>query len=192
MNTDVHARARRARIGGRGGRAALAVALCAAGFLASACEGPRAVATGEQARAFSLPPLANSGHDISLSNYAGRPVIIVFFATWSPTSAAEVRLLGHFYRARHGRVLIVGVDARDSADAARQLLRKMRVTYPVAADGSLAVASRFHVPGVPAAYFLDARHKIVETQLGGLNWAKIKQGVTAMRTSTVIRHPNGD
>jgi cytochrome c biogenesis protein CcmG/thiol:disulfide interchange protein DsbE len=192
MNTDVHARARRAQIGALGGRAALAVALCAAGFLASACEGPRAVATGEQARAFSLPPLANSGHDISLSNYAGRPVIIVFFATWSPTSAAEIRVLGHFYRSRHGRVLIVGVDARDSPDAARQLLRKMRVTYPVAADGSLAVATRFHVPGVPAAYFLDARHKIVVTQLGGLNWAKIKQGVTAMRTSTVIRHPNGE
>ena len=161
MNIDVHARARRARIGGLGGRAALAVALCAAGFLASACEGPRAVATGEQARAFSLPPLANAGHDISLSNYAGRPVIIVFFATWSPTSAAEIRVLGHFYRARHGRVLIVGVDSRDSPDAARQLLRKMRITYPVAADGSLAVASRFHVPGVPAAYFLDAHHKIV-------------------------------
>lgn len=174
-----------------GGRAALSVALCAAGFLAAACEGPRAVATGEQARTFSLPPLANSGHDISLSNYAGRPVIIVFFATWSPTSAAEIRVLGHFYRARHGKVLILGVDARDSADAARQLLRKMRVTYPVAADGSLAVATRFHVPGVPAAYFLDARHKIVETQLSGLNWTKIEQGVTAMRTSTVIRHPDG-
>ena len=119
-------------------------------------------------------------------------MIIVFFATWSPTSAAEIRVLGHFYRARHGKVLIVGVDARDSRNAARQLLRRMRITYPVAADAGLAVASRFHVPGVPAAYFLDARHEIVETQLGGLNWAKIKQGVTAMRTSTVIRHPNGD
>ena len=192
MSIDVHARARRAGIGRMGGRAALAVALCAAGFLASACEGPRALATGEQAQSFSLPPLANSGRAISLSDYAGRPVIIVFFATWSPTSAAEIRVLGHFYRARHGKVLIVGVDARDSRNAARQLLRRMRITYPVAADAGLAVASRFHVPGVPAAYFLDARHEIVETQLGGLNWAKIKQGVTAMRTSTVIRHPNGD
>lgn len=192
MTIDVRARMRRARIGRTGGRVSLAVALGAAGFLASACEGPKAVATGEQASAFSLPPLANSSHAISLGDYAGQPVIIVFFATWSPTSAAEIRVLGHFYRARKQRVKIVGVDARDSRSAALALLHRMQVTYPVAADSSLALATRFHVPGVPAAYFLDSRHKIVVTQLGGLNWAKIRQGVQAMRTSTVIRHPNGD
>lgn len=189
MTIDVRARTRRPTAGGR---ACLALALCAAGFLAAACEGPKAVATGEQAHSFSLAPLANASREISLNDYAGKPVIIVFFATWSPTSAAEIRVLGHFYRARKGKVLILGVDARDAPDAARRLLRRMRVTYPVVNDSGLAVATKFHVPGVPAAYFLDARHRIVETQLGGLNWAKIKQGVQAMRTSTVIRHPDGE
>jgi peroxiredoxin len=176
----------------RGRRAPLALVLCAAGFLVCACMGPKALATGEQAHSFSLPSLANASHDISLSDYAGRPVIIVFFATWSPTSAAEIRVLGHYYRYHGDRVPIVGVDARDSPAAARRLLRRMRVTYPVAADSGLAVATRFHVPGVPAAYFLDARHEIVVTQLGGLNWGKIRQGVKAMRTGTVILHPDGE
>jgi peroxiredoxin len=189
MIIDARARTRRATAGGR---VFLALVLCAAGFLAAACEGPMALATGEQAHSFSLPPLANASRPIALSDYTGKPVIIVFFATWSPTSAAEIRVLGHFYRARKGKVLIVGVDARDSPPAARRMLQRMRVTYPVASDSSLVVSKKFHVPGVPAAYFLDARHEIVETQLGGLNWAKIKQGVQAMRTSTVIRHPDGE
>lgn len=188
MTINVLARTRRAHIGGR---TPLAAVLCAAALLASAC-GAKAIATGEQANSFSLPALANSSHPISLSDYAGQPLIIVFWATWSPTSAAEIRVLGHFYRYHRHKVLIVGVDTRDSRSAALRLLRKMRVTYPVAADSRLAVATKFHVPGVPAAYFLDAKHEIVVTQLGGLDWSKIRQGVAAMRTGTVILHPDGD
>lgn len=174
------------------GRLLLAAALAAAGLLASACAGPRAIATGEQARSFSLPPLANSSHRISLSDYAGRPVIVNFCASWSPPCRAETQLLGHYYRHFHGKIAIVGVDARDPRGDGLKLMRGSLVTYPVAVDPTMTVASKYHVPGLPATYFLDARHRIVETQLGWLNWRKIRLGVRAMRTGTVVLHPNGE
>jgi peroxiredoxin len=167
----------------------LAALLAGAGILVAAC-GPKAIITGEHAREFSLPPLANADQRITLHDYAHKPMVISFFASWSPTSEATVRLLAEFYR-QHPGVVILGVDARDSASAARALLRQTGVTYPVAADTDLAAAHRFHVPGVPATYFLDARHKITETVLGPLSWQLLSRGVHAMDHGHEVRQPRG-
>jgi peroxiredoxin len=176
----------------RARRTLAAAALGAAALLAAGCSGPRPVATGEQASSFSLPALINSGHPISLSDYAGKPVIINFCASWSPPCAAETKLLGHYYRYFHGKVAIIGVDARDWRGAGLRQLRNSLVTYPVATDKTLAVGSKYHVPGLPATYFLDARHRIVETELGWLNWKKIRAGVAAMKSGKLIGHPGGE
>lgn len=176
----------------RARRPLAAAVLGAAGLLAAGCSGPRAVATGEQASSFSLPALVNSSHRIALSDYAGKPLIINFCASWSPPCPGETQLLGHYYRHFHGKVLIIGVDARDQRSAGLQQLRRSLVTYPVATDKTLAVASKYHVPGLPATYFLDAQHRIVETELGWLNWKKIRLGVAAMKSGKLVSHPNGE
>src|SRR5437660_4750046 len=124
--TDVRARPARRRL------PLLAAPLLAAGLTVSACAGPRAVATGEQASSFTLPPLANSSRPISLADYAGKPVIINFCASWVPACPAETQLLGHFFRYHHGQVPIIGVDARDVRSAGLRQLRQALVTYPVA------------------------------------------------------------
>jgi thiol-disulfide isomerase/thioredoxin len=165
------------------------------GLTVAACIGPRSVATGQDAAGFSLSQLTpqltpqaaprptRSGHRIALSDYAGKPVIINFFASWSPPCAAETQLLARFYRFYHGRVQIIGVDSRDNRHAALRLLRRSLVTYPVATDPSLVVAARYRAPGLPATYFLNARHQVVRADLGWLNWKKLRAGVRAMNGS---------
>jgi peroxiredoxin len=182
----------RARAGGRATLWTLGAVLAGAGILVSACVGPKAVATGEQATDFTLPALANSASPIALSDYAGRPLIISFFGTWSPACAAQVRLLSEFYRHHRGKIAVIGVDARDSRAAALVLLRQANVTFPVAADGDLSVAGKFHVPGVPATYFLDAKHEIIETELGQPTWGTLRRGAHAMARGHLVLHPNND
>ena len=92
----------------------------------------------------------------------------------------ETALLAHFYRYYHGKVAIVGVDARDNSGAALSLLRASLVTYPVGSDSNLDVASKYGVPGVPTTFFLNAKHQIIRTDLGWLNWKKLRTGVAAM------------
>jgi peroxiredoxin len=179
----------------------LLLVLVAVSLTVAAClGGPPVVADGEAAHAFSLPALpgyavpevraspgspvlAGSGSQISLSDFAGEPVIINFFAAWSPPCKAETRLLAHFYQLYNrydGKVLVIGVDSRDSQAAALRLLRASGVTYPVASDPALTVAGKYGVPGIPTTYFLNAQHQIVKTSLGWLNWHKLREGVAAM------------
>jgi cytochrome c biogenesis protein CcmG, thiol:disulfide interchange protein DsbE len=188
MNTDPHARGRHA-VGGRpAGRRrfgparllSLPVILATVGLAVAACLGPRVLAGGQAASSFSLPALAGPEHRIALSDYPGRPVIVNFFASWSPPCQAETKLLAHFYRFYRGHVQIIGVDSRDDRGPALRLLRRSLVTYPVATDPALVVAARYRVPGLPATYFLNARHQVVKADLGWLSWKKLTAGLRVM------------
>ncbi|MGH3266635.1 MAG: TlpA family protein disulfide reductase [Trebonia sp.] len=140
----------------------------------------RRAPSGGTASGFSLPGLRTAPDPVSPSAYAGKPVIINFFASWSPPCAAETRLPAHFYRYHHGQVLIIGVDSRDDRAAALKLVGHSLVTYPVATDQTLQVAARYGVPGIPSTYFLNSRHQVVRADYGWLSWKKLRRGVTEM------------
>jgi thiol-disulfide isomerase/thioredoxin len=159
---------------------ALAAIAVAVALAVPACLAPRKLATGQPASNFSLPELTSSSNRIALGDYAGKPLIINFFASWSPPCKAETQLLAHFYRFYHGQVQIIGVDSRDNRGAALRLMRRSVVTYPVANDPELKVAARYRAPGIPATYFLNAQHHIVRAYLGWLSWKRLRTGVREM------------
>ena len=168
----------------------LLITLALVGFTVAACLGPRVLDARDQAASgFSLPGLKNPADRVSLDDYAGKPVIINFFASWAPPCTAETQLLGHFYRYYHGKVAIIGLDSRDDRAAALRLISTSAVTYPVATDQTLQVAARYGVPGIPATYFLNSRHQVVRVDYGWLNWKKLRHGVTAMDPSSPAAFP---
>jgi hypothetical protein len=63
------------------------------------------------------------------------------------------------------------------------LLHRSLVTYPVANDANLVVAARYRVLGIPATYFLNARHQVVKADFGWLSWKKLREGVHTMDES---------
>jgi thiol-disulfide isomerase/thioredoxin len=120
---------------------------------------------------FTLPSLRDPAQQVSLSAYHGQPVIVNFFASWCSPCKQETPLLARFYRTSRDGVVIIGVDADDTAPLARQFLVTEGVTYPVAFEGMAeAVADAWGVsgPGIPETFFLDSRHHIVKRILGGV------------------------
>jgi len=134
------------------------------------------------APAFTLQSLADPGHQVSLGAYRGHPVILNFFASWCVPCKKETPLLANYYRASKGRVLIIGVDADDTAAAARRFLAANGVAYPVGFETSPALANAYGVSeiGIPETFFLDARHRIVKRVLGGVTMKGLTAGVALM------------
>ena len=150
----------------------IAIALVASGPASSA--GP---AADPAAPAFSLPVLGQSAQKISLSDYAGKPLIVNFFASWCEPCQKETPLLARFYRAEHARVAIVGLDENDVLGSAMSFTRKEGVAYPVGFDPEVVAASAYGVAGLPQTFFLDARHRIVDRVFGAVTQADINRGI---------------
>lgn len=141
---------------------------------------PSQEAINQQAPGFSLPALGHPSSRISLAAYAGRPVIVNFFASWCVPCRKETPLLARYYRSAHGGVAIVGIDSNDSQSAAVTFTRTAGVSYPLAYDPVATTASAFRVVEIPQTFFLDAHHRIVDHIYGAVTAAELAKGVALM------------
>lgn len=165
------------------------VALCVAASLvaialaASGSAAPAGAASDPAAPTFSLPVLGHSGQKVSLSDYAGRPLIVNFFASWCLPCQKETPLLARFYRTEHGRVAIVGLDENDAQSSAVSFTRKEGVGYPVGFDPGVTAASAYGVAALPQTFFLNAKHRIVDRIFGAVTLADINRGIALATAS---------
>jgi len=137
------------------------------------------------AKDFTLPELGHPGQRISLAAYAGRPVIVNFFASWCVPCKRETPLLARFYHARGEQVVLIGIDANDQAGPAVRFVRTAGVSYPVGADPFPAhVATSYGVLALPQTFFLDARHRVVRRIFGAVTMRELAAGTALMDRRT--------
>jgi cytochrome c biogenesis protein CcmG/thiol:disulfide interchange protein DsbE len=162
--------------------AAAIVAVCVVGSLVGIAvagsgsgSGHAAPAADPAAAAFSLPVLGHSGQQISLSDYAGRPVIVNFFASWCGPCQQETPLLAKFYRTN--KVALVGLDENDVQANAMTFTRAKGVTFPVGFDPHFTAANAYGVIALPQTFFLNAQHHIVDRIFGAVTLADLHKGI---------------
>jgi cytochrome c biogenesis protein CcmG/thiol:disulfide interchange protein DsbE len=134
-----------------------------------------------QATAFSIPSLGHPGQHVSLAQFAGRPVIVNFFASWCEPCQRETPELAQFYRQSGGRTVIIGVDSNDQTSHALKFAAAKGVSYPVGVDPFPArVTTSYGVTALPQTFFLNAQHRIVKRVYGAVTAQQLRAGVALM------------
>lgn len=163
---------------------AIVAMLVAAAFIVTAAAAPAKNAAPPPpplARSFSLPELGHAGATVSLASYAGRPVIVNFFAAWCAPCQRETPMLASFYASEHGRVIILGIDANDETAAALRFVAKAGVRYPVGFDPFPSpVTTSYGVYALPQTFFLNAKHHIVAKVMGAVTQKELAKDVALM------------
>jgi thiol-disulfide isomerase/thioredoxin len=117
-----------------------------------------------------------TGRRLSLADYAGKPVVLNFWASWCPPCRKELPALVKLAE-RHPGVSLVGVNYDDEAGAARALHDQMGLTWPSIADPQGKLYAELGVQGMPTTFFLDTEHRIVAVVIGGTDLAGFEKGV---------------
>ena len=135
------------------------------------------------AASFKLPVLGDTGKQLSLSQYAGKPVIVNFFASWCEPCQTETPLLASWYTQQHGKVALVGLDENDTSANAQKFLAAKGVSYPIGFDPTTVAAGAYGVSALPQTFFLNAQHRIVDHLYGAVTKAELAKGISLMNAS---------
>lgn len=190
------AKARRARAAARQQRrrrqqiaAVVAAALAVFGAVAViAFTGGQSAGVGSAAgysatkTAFDLPALTGTGH-VRLAGYAGRPVVVNFFASWCVYCNEELPGFVQVAKATRGKVAFIGVDTDDTGDGAAMARRfdLAGAGFALARDIGPAPASelwtQYGSQGLPVTAFYNASGRLVDFSGGMLTQAQLQQRI---------------
>jgi len=111
-----------------------------------------------------------NGHGTTtLSSLRGKPVVLNFWASWCDPCKSEAAVLQRDWASYHSRgVVFLGVDYHDLDSDARRFVRAHALTFPMLADGSGNVTSRYGISQVPETYVLNRQGRVVAHLRGPL------------------------
>lgn len=117
------------------------------------------------------------GAAVELRQWAGKPLLVNFWATWCPPCVRELPLLAAFAQ-QHPGVQVVGL-AVDQAAAVQKFLARQPLGFPVAmagAGGSTLTRSLGNIQGgLPFSILFDARGNVKQRKMGELSPADLQQ-----------------
>ena len=127
---------------------------------ASAAEGP--VVEGASAPTFSFKTLDDK--TASLSDFAGKVVLLNFWATWCVPCVEEMPALERLQKRFGGEGLVIvsiNVDPEESLEAVKQFVASNGITFPVLRDPEFSLAPQYSVSGFPESFFIDGQGRFL-------------------------------
>ncbi len=118
-----------------------------------------APAIGKVAPDFTLPTM--TGETVTLSQYRGKPVILIFWVVHCEGCIEEIPYIQEFYDKHADKVVVLTVHVGDARAQIQRLLSTRRITYPILIDADELVCINYR-RGVPATFFIDREGVIRE------------------------------
>ncbi len=126
---------------------------------------PGRASLGEPAPDFTLD--TPDGGTIKLSDFAGQPVILNFWATWCRPCQVEMPYLESAHTAHADKGLVVlGVNVAEQSSVVQPFLDQHSLTFPVALDLNSQVADLYRVFSYPTTYLIDRNGRVINIRRG--------------------------
>jgi len=121
------------------------------------------------AAAVELPDLG--GTTRTLADYAGRWVLLSFFAAWCGPCRSELPSVQALHAEWSDKGLaVVGVGLDTSTESVRRLVSSKGVTFPVLLDPRGRVGRKYRASAIPIAYWIDPLGRVVGVARGAREW----------------------
>jgi len=135
-----------------------------------------------QAPAFKMQDMEGNTHH--LADYAGKPVIINFWATWCPPCREEMPSMQRAWeQLRQEGIAMLAVNVGEDEVRVFTFMADYPLDFPILFDRDSAVLNAWPVKGLPTTFVLDPQGRIVYRAVGGRVWDDpgLLQQVRALR-----------
>jgi peroxiredoxin len=122
----------------------------------------------------AAPAFSGQGIDgvsYSLAEYAGRPIILHFWATWCVPCRGELPALQRLSERLGDRAVILSVSADGSnLSGVQKMCREHSVSFPVLMDEDGSIRKAYEIESLPVTYLIGSDGKFSGRIIGSRDW----------------------
>jgi len=129
---------------------------------------------------FTLKDL--SGNEVSLSDFAGKVIVLNFWATWCPPCRTEIPDFVEIYnKYKDMGVVFLGVSLDEDREALEKFIYDYKINYPIVLDNQDDnVAVNWGVNAIPTTFFLDSNGNVVGSQVGQMSKSRLETVIKSL------------
>ena len=107
------------------------------------------------------------GKPVNMDNWAGKVVLVNFWATWCPPCREEIPELLELRKEFNDRLEIVGISEDDDPPASvLKFARQKGMTYPIVMATQEMIDAYGGVPALPTSFLIDTQGRVVQKHSG--------------------------
>src|SRR5262245_26734043 len=108
---------------------------------------------------------------LSITEHRGSVIILNFWASWCRECRPEMPVLERLQREFASRgLVIIGVNARESKEAARRYAKELGLTFPLVLDREGNINALYGVVGLPTTFVIGRDGRAVGFAVGPRQW----------------------
>ena len=131
----------------------------------------QAIAPWEGGATPALRAKTIAGRELRLADYAGRTVLVNFWATWCAPCVAEMPALQRL-RDRLGvaNVDVIAVNFQENAARIAPFVERLNLSFPVVRDHDGSLRAAWHVTVFPSTFVVTPDQRVVLVATGEVDW----------------------
>lgn len=126
-----------------------------------------------------------AGNPVKLSDFAGQPVVINFWASWCPPCKSEMPHFNTVYQDQQDEVVFLMIDQvdgqRETQAKGLQYVTDQGFDFPIYFDTKLEASTAYGISSIPTTLFINPDGKIVSGYRGAIDEATLRSGIESIK-----------
>lgn len=125
------------------------------------------------------------GNEVKFSDFAGKPVVLNFWASWCPPCKSEMPHFNKIYAEEKDNVVFMMIDLvdgkRETQAKGQKYIDEMGYQFPIYFDNDLDAGNTYGIMSIPTTVFIDASGNIQAGYRGAIDEKTLIAGIKLIK-----------